>query len=173
VSGTLTVSSPEMTLSVSVAAPALSVTQTAPSLSVTHEGGGFSLEATSGSSIVTLQPVYQTTTVTAGAQASLTIETGAGMALGDHEALDSLCHRIAESSETEYEYSGDDLVRTTVWTSSAHSTKVRETLFTYSGGVLTQTVQRQYDGAGVLLATLTKVFTYSGDVLSSVASTRT
>ena len=52
-----------------------------------------------------------------------------------------------------------------MWTSSAHSTKVRETLFTYSGGVLTQTVQRQYDGAGVLLATLTKVFTYSGDAL--------
>lgn len=84
--------------------------------------------------------------------------------LATHDGLDSLAHAIAETSETEYAYDGDgNLTRTTVWTSSARTTKVREKQNTFVAGVLTQSVTTQHNSAGAIVSTLTKTFTYDGD----------
>lgn len=88
-----------------------------------------------------------------------------------HDDRDTLVHNLAETSDTELEYSAGSLVRSTVWTTAGHTVKVRETLFTYVGGDLTSTVTTQHDGAGAVVSTLSKAFAYTAGDLVGVTTT--
>lgn len=102
------------------------------------------------------------------------VEIGGSSAvdLPTHDALDTLTHAIAESSQTEFAYTGDQLTRVTVWTDGTHTTKIRESLLTYTGDDLTGIVTTQHNAAGAVIATLTKTLTYSGGSLVTSTAVR-
>jgi len=85
---------------------------------------------------------------------------GGGITEGQHETLDTLTHKITESSFTELGYTGKDLTSVVVWTSVAKTLKIREASLSYTGKDLTGVIAKQYDGAGSLLVTLTKTLGY-------------
>lgn len=98
---------------------------------------------------------------------------GAGVTPAEHEALDTLVHRLAEAAWEEFLYTGKNLTQRIVWTSPARVLRIRDSTYTYTGSILTGAVTRQYDGAGVVVTTLTKTFTYAGNDLVSVTVVRT
>lgn len=85
-----------------------------------------------------------------------------GISEGDHEILDTLTHKIAEDSYTQYIYTGANLTSVIIWTSVGMTLKIRETTFSYTGEDLTGAVVEQYDALGSVIATLTKTFAYNG-----------
>ena len=99
--------------------------------------------------------------------------TGGGISEAQHEALDTLAHELVENSFEELTYSGNNVTNATVWTSSAKTTKIRETQMTYSDNKATQVIDIQYNGAGVEVYRLTSVLTYSGNKVQDITVTRT
>ena len=99
--------------------------------------------------------------------------TGGGISEAQHEVLDTLAHGVVEDSYEELIYSGNRVTQVIVWTSPAKTTKIREELYTYTGSKVTQTVDIQYDAAGVELYRLTEVYTYSGNKVVDITRTRT
>lgn len=97
---------------------------------------------------------------------------GSGITEGEHEILDTLVHKLAETSFLELAYSGKDLIRATTWTSAGMTLKIREATFTYTSGDLTGVVVQQFNGAGGVVTTLTKTLAYSGKDLVSVTTVR-
>lgn len=89
-----------------------------------------------------------------------------------HNNLDQLVHNLAESSYSELTYSGDKVTQLTVWQSSSKNTKVRQLEVKYNGDKVSQTMLRQYDGSGVEVETLTEDYTYSGDQITSITTTK-
>jgi hypothetical protein len=92
-----------------------------------------------------------------------------------HRVLDTLVHNLDEPCYVELDYDGSgNLIRNTVWTSNAMTTKIRETILTYDiGGALTTVVKTQHNAAGNVVETLTKTFAYDGGgVLQNVDITR-
>jgi len=87
-----------------------------------------------------------------------------------HELVDSLVHQLAESTYTEVTRSAGQISNITVWTDVGKTTKVRETLITRSGGQVSQVVEKQYDGTGVLVQTLTHDITRTGGLVTSLAT---
>jgi len=85
----------------------------------------------------------------------------------EHRALDTLVHAIAENNHTEYIRTGGRVTAVIVWTDVTKTFKLREELITYVSGQVSQTVNRQYDGAGNLLEILTTVITRTGGVITS------
>lgn len=87
-----------------------------------------------------------------------------GITEGQHEALDTLVHNIAESSFEEGTYSGpfNRLSNVTIWTDGTKTTKIREVNFTYTGARVTTVVTIQYDEFGIAQDTLTETITYVG-----------
>lgn len=96
-----------------------------------------------------------------------------GITEGQHERLDTLTHKIVESSFIELTYTGKDLTSVIVWTSAAKILKIREAALSYTGRDLTEVAAEQYDGTGTLLVTLIKTLTYTGEDLTSVTVVRT
>ena len=96
-----------------------------------------------------------------------------GLSLLDHEGLDTLVHKSAEDSYTELLYTGKDLTSVNVWTDVGKTLKIRDVSLSYTGKNLTGVVVQQYDGAGAVVATLTKTLAYTGKDLTSVAAVRT
>jgi len=96
-----------------------------------------------------------------------------GISESQHEDLDTLAHDIVEDSYEELTYSGSRVTNSTVWTDSGKTTKIRETQISYSGNKITQTIDIQYDAAGVEAYRLTSVLTYSGNKIQDITTTRT
>lgn len=96
-----------------------------------------------------------------------------GVSEAMHEVLDTFTHRLGEDAFTELLYTGKDLTSVIVWTSVAKTLKIREMTLAYTGKDLTSVVAEQFDGAGMLIATLTKTLGYSGKDLVSVTVVRT
>lgn len=92
------------------------------------------------------------------------LRSGSGLTAGSHRPLDQLVHNIAESSFTEYLYTGNRVDSMTVWETAAKLKKIREELYTYTGNKVTTIVTRQYDAAGVVIVgeTYTEVLAYTG-----------
>jgi len=82
--------------------------------------------------------------------------TGSG-----HEMLDTLVHRLAENAHLELVRDVAGRVTSSIhWTDPSRTTKVREAVVTRDGQRrVSQLDEKQYDAAGVLIATLTTVFT--------------
>jgi len=101
------------------------------------------------------------------------VAAGSGITEGQHETLDTLTHKITESSFAELLYTGKVLDSVIVWTDVGKTLKIRESALTYTGKNLTGVIAKQYDGGGSLLVTLTKTLAYTGKTLDSVTVVRT
>jgi len=82
-------------------------------------------------------------------------------AAAQHDALDTLAHRLAESSHLQIVRDQAGRLSSLVhWTDANRTTKVRETAVLRDAvGRASQLQEKQYDEAGVLKATLTTVLT--------------
>lgn len=98
---------------------------------------------------------------------------GSGISEAQHEALDSLVHDLAEDSFVEVVRSSGRVTSIVVWTSPAKTTKIRETTITRASGQVSQVVERQYNGAGALVQTLTHDFSRTGGQIDSVETEET
>lgn len=98
---------------------------------------------------------------------------GGGLTPGSHEIIDSLVHDLAETCYTEISRTSGRVASITVWTSPAKLIKVREAILTRTSGLVSQVVENQYDGAGVLVQTLTHVITRTGGSVTSITTTET
>ena len=86
-----------------------------------------------------------------------------GFSESQHRAVDQLVHRLAENSYTEPTLDGFGRpTAITTWTSPAKTTKIRECIVTYTGGLPTQVVENQYDASGTLVETVTETIAYAG-----------
>lgn len=85
-----------------------------------------------------------------------------------HDAIDTLVHALAEPLYVEYEYNVNKTVNAVrYYTSAAKTTLIREYIYTYSGLFVSTETLKQYNAAGVLLATLTKTLSYTGAFVTS------
>ena len=107
-----------------------------------------------------------------GSSGSAGTSTGTHLTSTSHNLLDTLVHNIAENYFEEYIYSGAQVVRITIWTTSAKVLKIRESLFSYSGNKIVQEVNIQYSSAGVEVQRLTIDYQYSGTVIVSSTAVR-
>jgi len=104
----------------------------------------------------------------AGAEVDLTDK----ITSSEHRQLDQLVHELDEDYYEEYTYTSGLVSNTTVWTDPGKTLKIREYNYTYSSGKMTQSIEKQYDGAGSLVETLTKTYSWTGSRLSSVTCVR-
>jgi hypothetical protein len=100
------------------------------------------------------------------------VDLTAGMSASSHRAIDQLTHELDEDYYEEYTYTGGNVSNTTVWTSAGKTLKIREYDYTYTTGKMTQSVEKQYDGTGTLVETLTKTYAWTGSRLTSVTCAR-
>ena len=107
-----------------------------------------------------------------GSVKSLTAGAGGGITEAQHEALATLVHEIDATGYDEVIYTGGNVTSYTVWTSIAKTQKVREELYSYSSGKVSQVITKQYDSVGALKMTMTEVYTYSGSKVTSVTRTK-
>ncbi len=104
----------------------------------------------------------------AGFSLSQLASGGAGITEGQHTALDTLAHEIAEDCDVVVTRISGQVTSVVVWTDSGHTQKIRETLVTRSAGQVSTVVTKQYDGAGALKNTYTKTVTRSGGQVASI-----
>jgi len=92
-----------------------------------------------------------------------------------HETIDSLVHEIAETSFVQVVRTSGRVTSIVVWETAGMLKKIRETLITRASGQVSVIVEKQYDGAGALLAgqTLTHTVSRSGGQVDSIASVET
>ena len=100
------------------------------------------------------------------------IELGA-ITAATHETLDTLVHSIAETSYQEITRVAGMVTNVTVWASSAKLLKIRETVISYTGGLVSTTIDKQYNGSGVLVQTLTQTYNRTGGQITSIDATET
>lgn len=101
------------------------------------------------------------------------LASGGGMTEAQHLALDVLVHDLDENYYEEYTYTTGKVTNITVWTDSGKTKKIREYQYTYTTGKVSQEVIIQYDGSGTEVERLTLTYTYSGNLISSIDTTRT
>lgn len=99
--------------------------------------------------------------------ADLVAGTG-GLTAGTHRNLDQLVHHIAETSYLEVTRASGKVTDIVYWTDNGKTVKIRETNITRSAGKVSIVVQKQYDGTGTLVETLTKTITRSGGKVESI-----
>lgn len=95
--------------------------------------------------------------------------TSGGITAIQHEALDTLVHRIAETSYTEVIRSSGQVTSVIVWTNNTKVKKIRETTVTRSSGQVATIVEKQYDSDGNLIIDQTLTHTISrssGQIIS-------
>lgn len=97
---------------------------------------------------------------------------GGGITESQHEVLDTLTHEIVETSYDEVTYVGGNVSAYVVWETVAKLKKVREELYNYASGKVSQAVTIQYDATGVEKARTTEVYTYTGSKITSVTRTK-
>jgi len=103
---------------------------------------------------------------------TLTMLAANGITENQHEALDTIIHGIDKSSYDEIAYTGNNISAYTVWETASKLKKVREEIYTYDLGKVTQVITKQYDGTGTLKMTVTETYSYSGSKISSITRTK-
>jgi len=93
---------------------------------------------------------------------------GGALTPSSHRTLDQLVHDIAEDAFTEIAYTGNKVIRETIWTDNTMVLKIRETLITYTGNKVDDETITQYDGVGSPVEVLTKSYNYSGNKIVSI-----
>lgn len=94
--------------------------------------------------------------------------SASGITENQHRQLDQLVHNIAENSYTQLVYSGNKITDEIIWTTSGMTLKIRESNFTYTGNKVNQEICKQYNGAGSLVETSTKTYSYSGNSVVNI-----
>lgn len=89
-----------------------------------------------------------------------------------HRELDQLVHDLDESYHAEWTYTGNKPTNYTIYTDGTKTTKIREFTYTWVGSNVTQEIQKQYDGTGTLLETLTLTYSYLGGKPTTESCTR-
>jgi len=97
---------------------------------------------------------------------------GGGITEAQHESLDTLVHGIDETSYDEVLYSSGQVASYTVWETAAKLKKIREEVYSYTSGKVSQVITKQYDVAGTLKMTMTEVYAYTGNTVTSVTRTK-
>lgn len=99
-----------------------------------------------------------------------TLMSGGGISEATHENLDTLTHRIAETSYLEVTRSSGQVTSVIVWETAAKLKKIRETTITRSGGQVSTFVEKHYDASGALITgqTITNTVTRSGGQVASI-----
>ena len=84
-----------------------------------------------------------------------------GLTATEHDALDTLVHRLTENAHLEIVRDGTGSVAASIyWTDATKTVKVREEILTRDGlGRVSQIEERQYDAAGAFKTSLTTVLT--------------
>lgn len=102
---------------------------------------------------------------------------GAGLTPTQHEDLDTLVHRLSENFYTAVTRDGiGRAVNITTYTDVTETLKIREHQVTFAGPFTrrpAQTIDIQYDGAGVEVQRLTKTYTYVGIRLDTITAVET
>jgi len=95
--------------------------------------------------------------------------SGGGLNLAQHRAADQLVHLIAEDSEEEFNYTGNQITSIITW-NVGKTLKIREELFTYTGTKIDTIVTKHYDGAGTVITgeTMTETYTYTGNKVTAI-----
>ena len=90
-----------------------------------------------------------------------------------HRQIDQLTHDIDETSYYEPTYSSGLLRQEGWWDDALKTTPIRVISYSYTGPRITTEEQKQYDGSGVLVETMTGTYTYSGARIDHVDWVRT
>lgn len=98
---------------------------------------------------------------------------GGGITEGQHEVLDTLVHDLSENYYLETTRSSGRVTDIIAWTDSGKTLKIREVNVTRSAGLVSQVVEKQYDGTGTLKYTMTYTITRTGGQISSVDAVKT
>lgn len=95
---------------------------------------------------------------------------GGGISAAQHEAIDSLVHRVAETSYVEVTRTSGQVSSVIVWETSAKLKKVRETTVSRTSGQASTVVEKHYDAAGTVVVgqTLTHTIARSGGRVASI-----
>ena len=87
-----------------------------------------------------------------------------------HNTLPTLDHNLVQSDYVVVTRVAGVVTNVTVWQDSSMITKVRETIVSRTGGLVTMTVDKQYDGTGTLIQTLTQTYTRTSGVITSITA---
>lgn len=83
------------------------------------------------------------------------LRSGSGLTEATHEGLDTLIHRIAQTSHLDIVRQAGKVETITYWTDSNKTTKIREIEITRTSGKVSEIVETQFDGLGQPVQTLT------------------
>lgn len=90
-----------------------------------------------------------------------------GLTESSHLILDQLVHNISENSYVEYNRTGGLINSIIIWTDSGKTQKIREWIYTRSGGLVTSEVIKQYNNIGTLIKTETRTISRTGGLVIS------
>lgn len=97
------------------------------------------------------------------------LRSGSGLSEAGHEVLDTLVHRIAENAFVQVVRNAQNRVTDIItWTNSGMTVKIRETNITRAANKVSSTVEKQYDGAGVIITGQTLTSTLARDAAGRV-----
>ena len=99
------------------------------------------------------------------------LDAGSGISEAQHETLDTLAHRLAETRYEEPTRVDGQVAAITTWTTAGKTTKVREVSLSRADGQVSQVIEKQYDGGGAVVTgqTQTGTISRSGGVLGSIS----
>lgn len=142
-------------------------------------GGTVSFKYKSGASKVGFNSTGLTVTTADNVQDAIKdiANNATGISSLQHENLNTLVHNIARDGYSLVQYSGNDVVNYTIWTSALMQYKIREYAISYTvtpcNKRVNQVVTVQYDGYGGVVSTLTETVQYNGNKIQSIISTKT
>lgn len=96
-----------------------------------------------------------------------------GITEAQHEALDTLVHDLSENYYLEVVRTSGRVTDIITWTDSGKTLKVREANITRTSGIVSQIVEKQYDGTGSLKYTMTYTVNRTGNQVSSIDAVKT
>jgi hypothetical protein len=98
---------------------------------------------------------------------------GGGLTPSSHRPLDQLVHELAEDAHVEIIKVAGRVTQVIAWTDNGKTLKIREETITRVGGLVSQTVEVQYNGAGAAVETMTRTYNRTGNEVSSITEVLT
>jgi len=93
---------------------------------------------------------------------------------GPHDTLDTLVHRICETSYDKITRDSDNkIINHTIWDSILMSTKIRETIITRTNNKISKVEEIQYDNSGVEVVRCTENIMRECGKISNITRTQT
>ena len=96
------------------------------------------------------------------------LSSGSGLTLAQHKVVDDLIHNIAENGVEEIIRTNGKVTNVIIWTDISKNKKIRETIITRTLNKVSSVVIKQYNSAGLLVATLTETISRTSGKVSQV-----